>query len=121
MKPVTGSSKKPKAEDMVVLSEAPAGLLGGLPDEDQQAILELLGKPILLVAYDDDGQAELDFTDSQDVIHTIFVKPDFMLQALICLFAQTKNLAQRTALTDSLKIKTESMALPQLFGGSSPL
>ena len=62
----------------MVLSEVPVGLLGGLPDEDQQAILESVGTPILLVGYDNDGRAELEFTDSQDVIHTIFVKSDLI-------------------------------------------
>ena len=43
--------------DSVVLIAAPPGLLEGLPSEDQEAISEVIGKPIQLVGYDD-GRAE---------------------------------------------------------------
>ena len=63
---------------MVVLWQVPATLLEGLPAEDQRAILESVGKPILLVGYDHDGRAELEFTDSKNVVHTIFVNTEFI-------------------------------------------
>ncbi len=64
---------KPKPGDWVLLMEAPTGLLEGLPGEDQKAICETIGKPIQLVGYDDDGRAELEFTDGDGVIHFIYV------------------------------------------------
>jgi hypothetical protein len=64
---------KPKPGDSVVLIEAPPGLLQGLPIEDQKAISEAVGKPIRLIGYDDDGRAELEFTDAEGVIHFIYV------------------------------------------------
>jgi len=42
--------------DMVVLTQLPPGLLHGLPVEDQRAIFEVVGKPILLNEYDADGR-----------------------------------------------------------------
>ncbi|MFZ0634951.1 MAG: hypothetical protein WCA98_02015 [Candidatus Acidiferrales bacterium] len=46
--------------------------------EDQRAISEIVGKPVLLRAYDDDGRAEIEFTGSDGVIHFIYVSPDFI-------------------------------------------
>jgi hypothetical protein len=66
---------KPTPGALVLLMEAPAGLLEGLPREDQQAIFETIGKPIQLVGYGDDGRAELSFTDGAGVIRFIYVNP----------------------------------------------
>jgi len=71
-------NKKLSPGEMVVLTEIPPGLLRGLPWEDQQAISEVLGKPVLLNEYDDDGRAELKFTDNAGRIHFICVKPTFL-------------------------------------------
>jgi hypothetical protein len=73
--------KKPNPRDKVVLTEVPPGLLNDLPIEDQQAISEIVGKPILLNDYDDDGRAELEFRDSSGVIHFIYVNPSFIRAA----------------------------------------
>jgi hypothetical protein len=62
----------------VVLTELPPGLLDGLPAEDQRAISDAVGKPVQLVEYDDDGRAELEFTDAHGVIHFIYVNPNFI-------------------------------------------
>ena len=67
--------RKPKPGDMVVLTEVPKGLLNDLPIEDQKAISEIVGKPSLLTEYDNHGRAELKFTDSEGVIHFIYVNP----------------------------------------------
>jgi hypothetical protein len=72
---------KPKPGDLVLLMEAPPGLLEGLPEEDQKAISETIGKPIQLVGYDDDGRAELEFTDGAGVIHFIYVNPSVIRAA----------------------------------------
>lgn len=70
MRPPTGS--------MVVLRELPPGLIDGLPREDQIAISEVVGKKVLLVEYDEDGRAELEFTDPHGVIHSIYVDPSYL-------------------------------------------
>jgi hypothetical protein len=72
------SSMKPKPGELVVLIEIPGGMLNDLPPEDQQAITEVVGKPILLNEYDDVGRAELEFTDQEGQIHYIFVAPEFI-------------------------------------------
>ena len=74
-------NKKPKARGLVVLTEVPPGLLDGLPTEDQRAISEVIGKPILLREYDEDGSAVLEFKDRDGTFHTIWVNPDFVRPA----------------------------------------
>lgn len=69
------SQNKPKPGDTVVLTEVPAGLLDDLPLEDQRTIAEVVGKPVLLNQYDEEGRAELEFTDRDGVIHFIYVSP----------------------------------------------
>jgi hypothetical protein len=44
---------EPKPGEWVVLTEVPPGMLDDLPLEDQQAIVEVVGKPIVLRGYDD--------------------------------------------------------------------
>jgi hypothetical protein len=69
-----------------VLAAVPPGLLDGLPDEDQRAIRAIVGKPVMLIGYDDDGRAELEFADPFDAdsenyyshTHTIWVAPEFI-------------------------------------------
>jgi len=70
--------EKPKRGDKVVLAMLPPGLLGGLPREDQKAIRGIVGKPVLLEEYDDDGRAVLTFTDANNVDHSIFVNPRYI-------------------------------------------
>jgi hypothetical protein len=50
---------KPKPGDWVILVEIPPGLLSDLPIDDQQAINEIVGKPVLLNEYDGTQRAEL--------------------------------------------------------------
>lgn len=66
---------------MVVLEKIPAGLLDGLPTEEQAAISAILGKPVVLSEYDDIGRAELEFTDGYGVIHFIYVDPSVITAA----------------------------------------
>ena len=66
---------------MVVLTAIPQGFLDDLPEEDQQAIKEVVGKPVLLNEYDDAGRAELEFNDRGGQIHLIFVAPEFIRAA----------------------------------------
>jgi hypothetical protein len=78
-------SIKPQPGDMVVLTAIPPGLLDGLPQEDQHAITAMVGKPVLLVGYDNDGRAEISFDDPFDVrtdaysnTHSVWVPPAFL-------------------------------------------
>ena len=71
------SRRTPKA-DKVVLTSAPPELLAGLPAEDQAAVTAIVGKPVALVGYDEDGRAELQFTDDRGVIHFLFVAPSLL-------------------------------------------
>jgi hypothetical protein len=70
-----------KPGELAVLTELPPGLLHGLPIQDQNAIRQIVGKPILLESFDPDGRAELTFIDSDEVIHSIFVSPEFVRPA----------------------------------------
>ena len=72
---------KPNPGDMVVLTAIPQGFLDDLPEEDQQAIREIVGKPVLLNEYDDAGRAELEFNDREGHPHFIFVAADFIKAA----------------------------------------
>lgn len=62
----------------VILKALPPGFLNDLPVEDQRAISEVVGKLVRLNEYDEDGRAELEFRDSEDVIHFIYVDPTFI-------------------------------------------
>lgn len=71
-------NRKPKPGDNVILKEYPFGLLDGLPTEDQGAISAIIGKPVRLNDYDDDGRTEIEFADADGVIHFVFVSPDII-------------------------------------------
>jgi hypothetical protein len=73
--PMNSPDRKPQPGDTVVLPQMPPRLLDGLPPEDQEAISAAIGKPVVLTEYDEDGLAELEFTDAQGVIHYIYVDP----------------------------------------------
>jgi len=62
----------------VVVGTLPPNWLDHLPEIDQHAVSAVIGKPILLLGYDNDGRAELEFIDSEGIIHTIFVNPEFV-------------------------------------------
>jgi len=56
-----------------------------MSDHDQDAIVAIAGKPVLLVGYDQDGRAELHVDDPFDVrtddcshTHSIWVAPGFI-------------------------------------------
>jgi hypothetical protein len=64
---------------MTVLTGVPESLLDGLPADDQSAILAAVGRPVILVGYDELGRAEVEFLDEAANIHTIWVDPEFLL------------------------------------------
>lgn len=62
----------------MVLTDVPPGLLSGLPEQDQAALTTMRGQLVLLVGYDEDGRAELEFNDHEGSTHTIWVNPSFI-------------------------------------------
>ena len=70
--------EKPRSGEIIVLRRLPPNWLDDLPETDQHTISAVIAKPILLLGDDDDGRAELEFIDSEGVIHTIFVNPEFI-------------------------------------------
>jgi uncharacterized protein len=75
---VKPNNMQPKPGDSVIVTALPAGFLDGLPSGDKQAITAVIGKPILLKEYDNEGRAELEFTDDKGVIHFIYVNPSLI-------------------------------------------
>jgi hypothetical protein len=71
--------ERPDAGAKVVLVSLPAGLLYGLPEEDQKAIAAIVGIPVSLAGYDEDGRAELEFAGlRRGQHHTIWVDAKFI-------------------------------------------
>jgi hypothetical protein len=52
-----GMHRKVKSGERVVLTELPPGLVDGLPRKDQRAIAAIIGKPVLLEVFEDDGRS----------------------------------------------------------------
>ena len=69
---------KPKPGDIVVLKALPPGFLDDLPEDEQRAISARIGRPIMLMGYDRDGKAELEFLAQDDSIHTVYVDLKFI-------------------------------------------
>ena len=66
-------SKKPKPGQRVLLRRLPEGFTDDLPLEDQRAISAAMTQPMVLNQYEDDGRAELEFTDANGTVHFIYV------------------------------------------------
>ena len=75
-------AKKPKAGDRVILVGLPPHFLDDLPEDEQEAISARVGTPIRLVAWDELGQAELEFNyrigKHETISHTLWVGPEFI-------------------------------------------
>jgi hypothetical protein len=72
----------PRVGELVVLVRLPPGLVDDLPRGDQLAIAGIVGKPVRLVDYDEDGRTELEFDHPSSKrnahrhhTHSIFVDP----------------------------------------------
>jgi hypothetical protein len=76
MAPKTRNVLKPGQK--VILKGLPPGFIDDLPESDQTALLDAVGKTVALNLYDQDGRAELEFTDKEDVIHFIYVDARFI-------------------------------------------
>ena len=69
---------KPKPGSKVALKALPPGFIDDLPEEEQRAISARIGRPIMLMGYDRDGRAELEFMAQDDSIHTLCVDLKFL-------------------------------------------
>jgi len=69
---------KPKPGDKVVLKALPPVFVDDLPEDEQRAILARISRPIMLMGYDRDGRAELEFMAQDDSIHTLYVDLKFI-------------------------------------------
>jgi len=76
----TAISKKSllKPGRKAVLKELPAGFLNGLPEEDQKAISAIVGVPVRLSGYDEDGRLELEFVEPNGTFHHIYVDRQYV-------------------------------------------
>jgi hypothetical protein len=70
--------RRPAVGEKVLLKGLPKGFLANLPASDKRAISTMIGRRVLLVAYDADDRAELEFVDAKGVIHYIYVDPRFI-------------------------------------------
>jgi hypothetical protein len=61
----------------VVLNTLPPALLYDLPEEDQAAIISIIGQPVTFAGYSF-GQAELEFVDAAGDGHSVWVEPDLL-------------------------------------------
>jgi hypothetical protein len=55
-----------------------SGFLGDLLEEEPRAISARIGRPIMLMAYERDGRAELEYMAKDDSMHIFYVDPKFM-------------------------------------------
>jgi hypothetical protein len=69
----------PKPGGKVVLTALPHGF-DDLPDEDQKSIVAIVGKPVRFAGYDDD-RMELEFAESNDTVHFIYVDRKYVATA----------------------------------------
>lgn len=61
--------------DSVILAEIPDTLLANLLPEDQEAIRAQKGNCLMIEGFDDYGNAELEFIDAREHLHTIWIAP----------------------------------------------
>jgi hypothetical protein len=68
-----------KPRKSVTLTGLPPGFLDNLPQEDQRALLDAVGKQVRLNGYDEHGRAELEFRDKDGAWHFIYLDPKLNL------------------------------------------
>jgi hypothetical protein len=64
------------AGNSVAIRKIPQELISGLPNEDQAAILACLDRIFSISDFDAYGHVEIEFTDAEGVLHTIWIRPD---------------------------------------------
>ena len=68
--------------DAVTFEQASEALLRGLPEEDQVAIKQQVGKVLEIVGFNDQGNPELEFTDQTGDHHTIWAENSCVVKAV---------------------------------------
>jgi hypothetical protein len=67
-----------KEGDSVVVTHLPPGWTDDLPEEDQEAIRLILGKPIRFEGYEENDRAEVSFVDDRGHIHFMYLRSEFV-------------------------------------------
>ena len=82
---MAGEGNKPKVGKKVILLGLPPEVLEALPEEERRAATEMVGKQVMLVAYDQAGRVEVHFTDpfepqnnERSRTRSIWVTPEFV-------------------------------------------
>jgi len=70
-----GDGRPINVNDMLIISRVSEDLLRGLPVEDQKSIRDQVGHSVSVQGFDDHGNVEVEFKDSADMIHTIWIEP----------------------------------------------
>lgn len=67
------SGKVLRRGDVVTVESIPESLVRGLPQSDQRAINDCLGRSFKISGFNDQGEAEIEFTEAEDEFHTIWI------------------------------------------------
>ena len=73
----SGTEKTAEGQEVIVTA-LPQGFIDDLTDEDQRALIDVIGRPVVLRGHDEDGKAEIEFTDQEGTLHTIYLDPKFI-------------------------------------------
>ncbi|MBV9243314.1 MAG: hypothetical protein JO366_00710 [Methylobacteriaceae bacterium] len=60
--------------DRVLVDSIPTSLIKELPESDREAIKNQIGRTLTISGFDNWGNAELEFSESMDSIHTIWIE-----------------------------------------------
>ena len=71
---------KSSSSRKVLLVGLPPGFIDDLPHEDQQVLLDAVGKSAIFEWLREGGRAELEFSDGQGVRHFIYVDRQFIFR-----------------------------------------
>ena len=63
------------------MDKLPPGLIDGLPEEDQKAILAIVGIPIRFTGIEKGGRVRLEFVEQNGTMHAIFVDRQYVKAA----------------------------------------
>lgn len=61
--------------DRIVVRGIPHELIHDIPEEDVEAIKSQTGKTLVISGFNEYGYVELDFVDSVNTMHTIWIEP----------------------------------------------
>jgi len=72
--PLDSSGTALRLGDEVTVKRIPESLVRGLPDSDTHAINNCLGQSFKIAGFNDQGEAEIEFTDGENEFHTIWIE-----------------------------------------------